>query len=43
VLLAALAKVRIGDVSKSDARAIARAIELLGPARVAQVVTVAGA
>ena len=43
MLLAALAKVRIGDVSKSDARAIARAIELLGPARVAQVVTVAGA
>lgn len=43
VLLAALAKVRIGDISKSDARAIARAIERLGPARVAEVVTAVGA
>lgn len=37
VLLAALAKVKIGDLTKADAKSIATRIETLGPARAAAV------
>lgn len=41
VLMAALAKVKIGDLSKADAKAIASRIETLGPARAAEVLAAA--
>lgn len=37
VLLAALARVKIGDLTKVEARSIATRIEALGPARAAEI------